>query len=182
MALSLSFVVELARRGLSGIVASWSPDFPRASFLRELRDARVRPTACGGRIAGGEELVKGLVKKLTGAKHRARTTDGRFYIDGRTQDERAVGEVSFAHGGCGGTKFPRKRPRVSGARKRFLRPSCDSFLSLGRGTTESSYHSYESACALLRNALLNKRLRASRVDFCPVCCASAGEINSPARR
>ncbi len=113
MALSLSFVVELARRGLSGIVASWSPDFPRASFLRELRDARVRPTACGGRIAGGEELVKGLVKEI----------NGRFYIDGRTQDERAVGEVSFAHGGCGGTKFPRKRPRVSGARKRFLRTS-----------------------------------------------------------
>ncbi len=32
------------------------------------------------------------------------------------------GEASFAHGGCGGTKFPRKRPRVSGAHAvRFLR-------------------------------------------------------------
>ena len=55
-------------------------------------------------------------------KRRASQRQTRaFCIDGKTQDERAVGEVSFAHGGCGGTKFPRKRPRVSGARKRLLR-------------------------------------------------------------
>ena len=92
MALSLSLFCGLARRGLSGINASWSPDFPRASFLRELRDARVRPTACRGRIAGGKEGVKGFLEEI----------DGRFCIDGKTQDERALklflGEESFAHG------------------------------------------------------------------------------------
>ncbi len=36
-----------------------------------------------------------------------------LYNEGKTQDERAVGEVSFAHGGCGGTKFPRKKRAAS---------------------------------------------------------------------
>ena len=36
-----------------------------------------------------------------------------------TQDERTVDEVSFAHGEREGV-IPRKRPRVSGARKRLL--------------------------------------------------------------
>ncbi len=44
-----------------------------------------------------------------------------FFVLTETQDERAVGVASFAHGGRGGTKSPRKRPRVSGARKRLLR-------------------------------------------------------------
>ena len=37
-----------------------------------------------------------------------------LYNEGKTQGERAYGEASFAHGGCGGTQFPRKSaPRAS---------------------------------------------------------------------
>ena len=69
----------------------------------------LRPVACnpaGSRLCF---LKQHYLRARQAVRYGARATDALFVL-GETQDERAEGEVSFAHGGCGGTQFPREDP------------------------------------------------------------------------
>ena len=109
----------------------------------------------------------GVVGSFNGTRLRNRRA---LYDDGKTQDERAVGEVSFAHGGCGGINSPHEDP-ASAERTQcaFSTRVARSLLyqsAFRRNAQADSRHKSsllgcESACARQSLALLNKRLRTS---------------------